>query len=71
MVREPPEVKIVTAADDMALWICLIGIPKGISHTQGMSKNRPFSAVKKTVVLSTPYHDSVDLFQGDVYLRIQ
>lgn len=68
MVREPTEVKIVTAADDMALWICLIGIPKGISHTQGMSKNRPFSTVEQTVVLSTSYHDSVDLFQGDVCL---
>lgn len=68
MAREPPEVKTVTAADDMTLWICLIGIPKGISHTQGMFKNRPFSAVKQTVVLSTPYHDFVDLFLGDICL---
>jgi hypothetical protein len=67
VVREPTEVKIVTAVDDMTLWICLIGIPKGISHTQGMSKNRPVSPVMQTVVLSTPYHDFVDLFQGGVH----
>jgi hypothetical protein len=42
VVREPPEVNIVTAAGDMTLWVCLIVIPKGISHTQGMSKNCPF-----------------------------
>ena len=42
VVREPAQVKIVTASDDMTMWIRLTVISKEITHTQGMSKNHPF-----------------------------
>jgi len=52
VVREP-EVKIVTAADDMTSWVCLIVIHKGISHEQGSLRTVLFFQPFNKLWLST------------------